>query len=205
MPLSLSAPEDVVNDALVRIGYKMRIGSLYEGSVASKVALDIYSQTRDELLRASDWGFAERDTALSLLLTAPPGGYVPPQVWAPGGFPILPWRYEYAYPADALKVRSIRRSAIFLPDYDPKPNVWRIANDTIASVEQRVILCNVASAIAVYTAQITNPLEWEPDFAEALSASLGRRLAPALSSLDVAKLEAGDEVAGMAMAERLQG
>ncbi len=200
--LSLQSPEDVVNNALVRSGYKMRIGSLYDGSAASKCALDIYGQTRDELLRSADWGFAERDVALTLLKTAPAGGYVSPIVWS-STYPILPWRYEYAYPADALKVRSVRRTTFFLPDYDPKPNVWRVANDQ--SVNAQVILCNVASAILVYTGQVTDPLAWEPSFTETLCASLARRLGPALVNLDAAKVEAGDEVATKQMAEAKEG
>jgi hypothetical protein len=202
--LSLQSPEDVVNNALVRSGYKMRIGSLYDGSAASKCALDIYGQTRDELLRSADWGFAERDVVLAVLKIAPAGGYVPPTVWS-STYPILPWRYEYQYPLDVLKVRSIRRTTVFLPDYDPKPNVWRVANDKSFVPPQQVILCNVANAILVYTGQVTDPLTWEPSFTETLCASLARRLGPALVNLDAAKVEAGDEVATRQMAEAKEG
>lgn len=199
MPLSLASPEDIANNALVRIGYKLRIGSIYDGSEASKKILDIYAQTRDALLRSDDWGFAERNVPLSLLKTAPPGGYVS-IIWS-DAYPILPWRYEYAYPDDTLEVRSIRSSPVLIPNFDPKPNVWRIANAS----NRRVILSNVVNAILIYTGQVTDPLQWEPLFTETLCASLGRRLAPVLSSLDVAKLEAGDEVAAATIGERIQG
>lgn len=213
MPLSLQSPEDICNDALVRIGWKgARIGSLYDGSEAAKKALDIYAQTRDMLLRWQDWGFAERNVTLTLLLSAPIPGYVPGATpWTPGIHPILPWRYEYAYPVDALKVRSIRRAEIFLRNYDPTPKVWRVANDPAlvdpdgAPSGQQVILCDVANAILVYTGQVTDPADWESEFAETLAASLGRRLAPALTGLDAAKLEAADEQTSGAMAETRQG
>ena len=105
---SVSTPEDVCNIALAQIGHAERIGSLYEGSRASEVALTIYGQTRDDLLRKQDWGFAEVTASLTLLKTAPPGGYGPWQVWAPATNPPPPWLYEYAYPSDCLMIRSLR-------------------------------------------------------------------------------------------------
>ncbi len=199
-----TSPEDHVNDALVRIGVKWRVGSLYDGSAASKLALDIYSQTRDALLQSQDWGFAERDIVLTLLKTAPPGGYVPPTVWTTA-YPALPWRYSYDYPDDSIKVRSIRRSELLIPNYDPKPNVWRTANDNTYDPPIQVILCNVADAIAVYTAQVTDPTAWEPLFSEQLCAAIARRLAPGLASLDLAKIAASDEVNEATLAEKRQG
>ncbi len=204
MPAPLTSPEDHVNDALVRIGVKWRIGSIYGGSAPAKLALDIYSQTRDALLQSQDWGFAERDISLTLLKAAPPGGYVPPTVWTTS-FPALPWRYEYDYPDDAIKVRSIRRSELLLPNYDPKPNVWRTANDNTLPGGPQIILCNVADAIAVYTAQVTDPLSWEPLFSEQLCAAIARRLAPALTNLDTARIAASDEVNEANLAEKRQG
>ena len=37
---------DMVNLALRRVGYKLRVGNLYDGSMAAKMALDVYAQTR---------------------------------------------------------------------------------------------------------------------------------------------------------------
>ncbi len=56
--------EDLVNQALREIGYPKPIQDIYEGSRASKAALDIYFQSRDELLDAHDWPFARRNRAL---------------------------------------------------------------------------------------------------------------------------------------------
>jgi hypothetical protein len=179
-----------VNAALGRIGYKMRVGSLLEGSDASKLALDIYSQTRDRQLCLKFWDFAERDTVLTLQKTAPPGGYMPPNTWTTA-FPILPWVYQYALPADYLQFRSLRPSPIFIPEFDPRPVEYRIANDT--TVPGKVLLCNLAGAILVYTAQITNPSEWKPLFTETLIAALARELSAALAGLDVEKVETQDE------------
>lgn len=204
MPSSIQSPEDVVNLALARIGFKGRIGSIFEGSAAAKKALDIYAQTRDELLRQFDWGFAERNLDLTLLKTAPAGGYIPPITWN-STYPPLPWFFEYAYPLDCLKVRAVKATPIFIPEFDPQPNVFSVENDNALTPSAKVILCNIPGAVLTYTGQITDPTAWEADFAEALAASLGRRLAPTLANADIAKAEASDEISSTAEAESEQG
>lgn len=203
MALSLPDPASIVNASLARIGYKLRVGSLYDGSVAAKKALDVYSQTRDELLRQNDWGFAERNTTLTLLKSSPAGGYVPPTTWTPA-YPPLPWRFEYNYPGDCLKVRALKGVPILIPIYDPQPVLFEIANDNALTPAQKVILCNVSSAVLVYTGQVTDPLTWEADFSETLIAALGRRLAPTLNP-EMLKLAVPDEAQSQAVAEMNQG
>lgn len=203
MTAVLTSPEAIINDALVRIGYKRRIGSVWEGSEPAKVALDIYGQTRDQMLRDGDWGFARRDLTLTLLKSAPANGFYPTG-WT-NTYPPVPWSFEYSYPADCLKIRSIKLPPLFIPNYLPKAVNFSISNDNSYTPAKKVVLCNVGpSALAVYTAQVTDPSTWEASFSEALSAELARRLAPALANLDLAKIEAGDEIAetGAAMEQR---
>lgn len=204
MPASITSPADVVNVALQRIGYKGRVGNLFEGSTAAKDALDIYAQTRDEILRSGDWGFAERNLNMEMLKAAPPGGYVPPNVWTPAS-PPLPWLFEYAYPDDCLDVRAIKASELFVIDFDPQPIVFTVANDNTFDPPKKVILCNVPTAILTYTGQVTDPSTWEADFVEAFAATLGRRLAPALVGMEAAKLIVADEQASTAKAAAVQG
>ncbi len=197
-------PADAVNVALARLGYKLRVGSLYDGSAAAKKALDIYAQTRDTLLRDGDWPFAERNVAGTLLKQAPVGGYFPPNVWSTA-YPPLPWNYEYAYLSDCLDVRAVKPTPIFVPNFDPQPNIFAVANDTGFTPPQRVILSNVPNAIIVYTGQVTDPLTWPPDFVEEFAAALARRLAVFVGGPDAVKLEAADEQAEMAQAASEQG
>lgn len=204
MPASLTSPADVVNNALTRIGYKLRVGSLFDGSEAASNALDIYAQTRDEILRQNDWGFAERNVSLTLLKSAPAGGYVPPTVWTTA-YPALPWLYSYQYPDDCLKVRALKPSPIFLQSYDPQPYVFNLANDNSYTPPKKVVLCNVVDAILVYTGQVTDPTTWEADFGEGFCAALGRRLAAGLGLADMLKIAIPDEANTMAVAEREQG
>lgn len=185
----LSSPQDVVNGALAHLGTKRRIGNLYDGSDESKKALDIYGQARDALLRSFEWGFAERNVLLNLLKVAPVGGYNQATPWT-AAYPMLPWIFEYAYPADMLKLRSLRPSITPVPNFDPAPSVFRIANDTVANVQQKVILTNSETAVAVYTGQVTDPTLWEPSFTDALIEDLARRLAAGIAGLDAEKLEA---------------
>ncbi len=195
---------DVVNAALDRIGYKKNIGSLYDGSEQAAAALAVYGQTRDDTLRNFEWGFAELDANLTLLKTAPVGGYGTTRVWTAATDPIPPWIYEYDYPEDMIKLRSLRR-AVVIPEYDPSAVLWRIANDKSFTPHKRVILTNLPSAIAVYTGRITSPLQWDVGFTEALVSQLGRRLAPVLASLDAAKMEMQDEAVSTQTAEMKLG
>lgn len=201
----VTSPADVVNLALQRIGYPGRVGNLYDGSEAAKDALDIYSQTRDAILRGGDWPFASRSLLATLLKSAPIAGYFPPNTWTTA-YPAQPWKFEYEYPTDCLEVRACKPAAFFVPNFRPMPYVFAVANDAGYTPARRVILSNVADAMLIYTAQVTNPATWPPDFVEAFAADLGQRLSPALmKSLEMTKLEAADSAAETAQADQRQG
>ena len=200
--LSISMPEDVVNLALARAGFVERVNSLYDGTMLAKKARDIYSQTRDDMIRNGEWEFAERVASGSVLKQAPGnGGYIVTP-WTPA-YPAPPWLFEYSYPSDCLKVRSVRYSQTFLPNFNPIYNRFSVENDTSYTPPVKVILCDVPGAIITYAAQVTDPTTWETDFVEAVAAALSRRLAP-LKDLNAAQLAARDEgmETGQAMDER---
>lgn len=191
--LPVQSPADVLNLGLRRMGYRLRVASLYDGSDAANQALDIYAQTRDELLRDGDWGFAERNIVPTLLKSAP-ASYVPGvQPWNPAQDPPLGALFEYAYPNDCLKVRALRPVPPQVLNFDPQPFVWRIANDPNLPTPARVILSNVAAGALTYTGQVTDPTAWEADFIEAVASALARRLSVVLMNLQVAQVEAADE------------
>ena len=211
MALTLTSPEDVINDSLARIGYKLRVGSIYEGSPAAKKALDVYGQTRDELLRQNDWGFAERNVNMTLLKSAPPlpgggYGYIPPATWNPATNPPLPFYFSYAYPSDCLKVRAIKSPSTYfvLPNMDPRPRLWKIANDNSYNPAQKIICCYVGNAELVYTGQVTDPTTWESDFVESMCTRLAQLLAPTFNP-EMLKIVVPDEAQSMATAEANQG
>ena len=184
MPSSVNSVEDIVNLALAKIGWRGRIGSIWEGSDAAKLALNVYAETRDELLRDGDWGFAERNTVLTPVKTAPAAGYM--GAWT-SAYPPIPWTYEALWPSDCLKVRAIKPVPIFQQDFDPQPNVFSVDNDNSLGEPCKVILYNVRNAVLVYSGQVTNPADWESDFVDDLTAEMAKRLGPALVGLDSLK------------------
>ena len=191
MTYAIQTPEDVINDALARAGFIPRVNSIYEGTTLAKKARDIYSQTRDDLIRNGEWEFAERVASGSLLKQAPGnGGYIFTP-WT-NAYPAPPWLFEYSYPSDCLKVRSVRYSAVFLPNFNPIFNRFSVENDNSYTPPVKVILCDVPGAIVTYAAQVTDPTTWETDFVEALSAALARRFG-AMKDLNTTQVEARDE------------
>lgn len=205
MTVIVTSPEDVVNLALMRIGYPERVANIFDGTDAANAALNVYSQTRDELLRKEDWGFAERNMNLSLIKSAPQGGYFPPGIWDPRIYPPPPWLYEYVYPFDCLKVRAVKPTPLFIINFDPQPYPFDVENDYNLSPPTKVILTNVQNAVLTYTGQILDPLTWEADFTEALADALGRRLAPVLKGLEETKLEMAAEPLSQRAADIQQG
>lgn len=176
--------EDVVNAALRRLGNSTPIGWIYEGSKASRAALEIYGQTRDSMLQVKDWPFARRDAA-----AAPVAAQPPPQ-----------WALVYAWPADCLRLRQVipqARAAL-----DPRPMLFTDANATVGGVSSKVIYANVAAADLVYTARITNPAQWDAAFTETMVEALTRRLTIAVTNSaqliePEAEIEAGAENAAL--------
>lgn len=206
--MAVASPEDALNQALRLVGYPKAIGSIYEGTPAARAGLEIYGQTRDELLRAQDWPFASSGGGLALTLLKgppPPGGYTPSTPWTTA-FPLPGWLYEYAYPSDCLELRGVLYPPGAMFVLDPRPAVWRIANDNALNPPQRVILSNVKAAQAVYCRRVTNPTLWEPGFTETLIIALARKLAasPLLAaSADFAKSLPQDMAAAAAIDRKL--
>lgn len=197
--MAVFAPEDIVNQALAAIGYPERISHLNDGSRPARAAIEVYSQTRDAMLRTGDWPFARRTLPLTLIKgPPPPGGYSPAQPWTTA-YPPPGWLYEYAFPTDCLLVGAILRAPGAMFDLNPQPAVWRIDRDTTLATPAKVILCNTRSAIAVYTAQAIDPTQWEPAFIEALVKAIAAKLAPVLARTPGAERENLLE-AGAAMA-----
>ena len=203
---TIRGPVDCINAALVQIGWESQIGSLWDGSKAAQNALAIYGQTRDDLLRSGDWGFAQVTAVMTLLKSAPLGGYIPGvNPWDPATSPPPPWAYSYQYFPDCLRVRSVKPMPLFIINYDPQPNPFAIIDDTSYSPSQKVICCNVQYALCVYVRQETNPLLWDSNFTETLIDRLGERLAAGLTGPDAAKLSAGVEQGDVARAKMEQG
>ncbi len=174
MSIGPTSVEQIVNEALDRIGYPERIGNIYEGTKQARIALDIYSQTRDALLREVDWDFSEL-IAVAVVAATPP--------------PAL-WLNAYVYPTDCIRIRNLFNGTYLADKNNPTPTNWTVAD---SPVDGKVIYANLDGAVLIYSAQVSNMTLWEPLFTESLIAGLGRRLAPALASMNEMKAEAQDE------------
>ncbi len=186
--------EDIWNMALRSGGLPLRVNDAYEGSDASRVMLELYVQTRDELLDAKDWSFNRQTVVLTLLKGPPPdGGFSYAQPWN-NTYAAPEWLYEYAYPASAVDLRAIIPMPIgSMPDLDPRPAVWRVDNDPVPNVSPgpppvasgppaKVIYCNVTDALAVVRSRVTDPQIFDPGFISALVELLGKRAAKAFGA-----------------------
>jgi hypothetical protein len=185
----LTSPEQMVNAALGRIGYKLRIGSIYEGSDAAQAALDIYGQTRDFLLTVEDYDFSRASVT-----AIPVAGAVP-----------QPWLFMYAYPDNAVRVRDIMSPAYLANLNDPLPINFTRDTAVVNGVTVQVILTNEAMDNLVFTEQVTDPSLWTEGFSEALIDGLSSRLAPMLADMKAAQMLAPIEQATIAKTAPLVG
>ena len=208
---------DVMNMGLRAGGVPRRIQDFYEGSEQAKTALELFGQARDELLRAKDWSFSRKVVSLTVLKGPPPaGGFNIVTPWT-NIYPYPGFLFSYAYPSDCLDIRALIQPPGLMPDLDPLPGLFRVDNDPVPNVSvgpppvasgppAKVILCNVANALAVYRAQITSPLLWEPGYVAALVASLGKKFAVAFGEDPNAERErAGEAVATTQTAAEVRG
>ncbi len=190
---SLRSPADIANNAFVRMGVKLRVGTLFDGSDQAAVMLDLYGQARDALLRDFDYDFTQTSVDLALLKSAPMQGYFSTP-WDPVQNPPVGFMYEYAYPNDALKIRIVKPQPGFVIDADPRFFPFTEANDkyanppTIPDPPGWVILSNVPNAIAVYTRRVTDPEMWDVAFTEALASRLTAQAGPSLVGPESSKI-----------------
>lgn len=177
---------DIINLALTRVRYPVPVGNVYEGSKASRIALQIYSQTRDNIFGIADWPFLRQDVDLGApIKTAPSPGYSGP--WDPNVNPPLPWKFQYTYPPNCIEVRSVRPVPSLIPEYNPQPNIFITAFDTI--MRTKVVLTNLLGAQAMITGRVIDPAEWQDsNFTEALVDALAVQFEKHLPDGDVNRI-----------------
>lgn len=167
--------EGMCNQALDLIGYTRHIGNIYEGTKASRIALDVWSETRDALLQTMRPDWARQDVRLTLRKSAPAivngvADYTG-VTWNDATHPAFPWLYEYTYPANCIEPLQIKGSIRFLPAWRPRSKTFRVRS--IANI--MVILTNQADAILVCVAKVTDPNLWHEEFIEAMIQILARK------------------------------
>jgi hypothetical protein len=170
--------EDIANQSLAIVGYPRRIGDLNEGSMASKVILDLYSQVVNESLTIADWPFARRTVSLVLQkdrgIPAYGGG-----LWTPD-FPPPGWAYQFACPADLIVLRAIAWSPSTYPVLTPKPIRFKLYNDAAIlntnGEPSKCIVNNINPAIAHYTGEVIDPSTWDVGFLSTVVQNLANKI-----------------------------
>ncbi len=120
---------------------------LEENSKAARTCKLYYEPTRDEMLRAHPWNFAQARAALSQLTTAPPFGFL----------------HSYQLPSDCLRVLSLNR----LDAWEPTG---------LFEIEGRRLLTNQETANIIYIKREEDPQLFDALFVEALSLKLASKL-----------------------------
>ncbi len=132
----MQLPADCANRALDSAGIDFTIGDLEEGTKPAQVCLRAYGNCLRQLLRAAHWQFAR--VQLPLVLLADATG----QTKNVGQIVPIPWQYEYAYPADCMKVRFIPwnygQNVVVPANNIQIPNVPLTGVPTAANIHQRI-------------------------------------------------------------------
>lgn len=158
----------ICNLALSRVGAR-RISSLSENTKESRECNKIYTDTRDVVLAAHDWGFARKHKTLAAIAT-----------------PTYPgWDYAYAYPTDCLAARRIKddTGSVSQIAYDLEEERYRSVGKVefevraTEALDGKVILTDQADAVLIYTARVTDPNVFSIEFIDALAYRLASDLA----------------------------
>lgn len=167
----------IANMALAHLAVGRGIASLDERSPEARACNQFYGQALDEVLREWSWPFATRRERLAVLVD-----YTQNPNEAESGGQL--WHFGYAYPPDAVYIRSIVQPMYRVPDAALIPT-YEIAQAPDGS---RMILADQPEAVVEYTARVEDPNVYPPDFTSALSLLLASYIAPTVTGGDQFRL-----------------
>jgi hypothetical protein len=184
MPFPTTADLGIANQALgVARARTQQITSFSQpGPEASQINLN-YADTRDNLLRLFDWGFAKSTISLG----NPVKSYDPTETSWTNAQPPPPWLYSYAMPANIVKVRAVFGQSvpgIIVPQVPSVDQGLAFAYYTYEVVNDggvRVIVTNAPGALAVVTLGGLDPSVWDALFTQAMVALLAANICLPLS------------------------
>jgi hypothetical protein len=143
--------------ALQHIGDRYDITDLTEETVEAEQVNLIFDDTRDWLLRQHPWNFAKKFATPTALTGTVPNNF----------------DFMYIYMTDAVRVLGV---------VDPLDAGTAIEFEVARnSADTKVILTDAEDAEFFYTARITNPAEFDPEFTIAFSYALAAKLAMPLT------------------------
>lgn len=167
----MASETEIANMAIGHLGISKEIGNLNtEKSAEAQACRRFYPTVRDFVLRDFAWPFATRSVVSLGLVTDMTG------------IDGAEFDYSYRYPADCIMFRKILSG---IRTDAPETRVpYRILSDAVGGL----IYTDQQNALAEYTAQITDPQRFPPDFTFAASLLLAYASAPRLTFGDPFKL-----------------
>lgn len=139
----VSSPTEICNLALGHLGERP-ITSLEENSKAARACSLFYTSTRDEVLRAHRWNFAQDRVVLSQLEETPAFG----------------WQYQYELPADCLRVVEMNDSEVG----------DEVCSEYI--IEGRRLLTNADTVRIVFMRKVDDVSQYDSLFVQAFAVKL---------------------------------
>ncbi len=180
----MSSPEVICNLALKHVGSSSPIQSINERSPEAEVCKAFYDTDLRQMFRDFPWPFAFKTAALALVQTYD------------GTDPTLLYTYAYRYPVDCMGVdriisypfsQSSTGAVVAGALVWPLPRLRRDNADSLVKMDfgndaqGQLIYTDEPSAILRYTALITDPSRYPPDFIKAFSYLLASDIGPTLS------------------------
>jgi hypothetical protein len=165
---------DIANRALQMLGSRTNMTITEYNSMTSNEAIQInliYSIVTDWCHAAANWNFARKTAALTISKSFTGSPWTSAQ-------PPPPWINEYALPTDLIRAIYTTNNTITNPgQFDGQPQRFVIATDSIAAVQQQVLLSNQSVVNLVYTSRIADPTLWPALFERFAVASIANAVA----------------------------
>lgn len=158
----------ICNQALGHLGISKLIASISENSQEARALNLYYDDGLADVLRSFPWPFARRIVSLALVEEDPNDE----------------WSFSYRVPVDCLLERRVPSGIRNDARKDRVP--YLIGGDE----QGGLIFCDREDAQLEYTALITDPQRFPPDFVTAFSYYLAAKACPQLTAGDPFKLQA---------------
>jgi hypothetical protein len=170
----MSSKTQIGNVALLRIGVTQSVGNVDTETSREAIAIRlIFDDEVDFVLRDFPWPFATAYHTLELVdgsASSPANG---------------DWTFAYRYPSDCMFARRIvtergRR--------DATPPPYKIGRDS----QGKLIFTDQEDAVLEYTADVTDPQEFDAMFASMLAWRIAANIAPGLSRIEKMSAKAAE-------------
>ena len=158
----MASDTDIANVAM-RLLKAERITSLTDGTTNANKANDVYTEVRDDLLRAHNWNFATKRQKLAQSSTAP----------------VFEFENAYPLPADWIRTVSVH-------DNDAGAGVVLHREEEVAN--QGAIVTSADELWIRYIYRVTDPNRMSADFRTAFSYALALAI-PGIPNLSVSREE----------------